>query len=450
VTALAIGAGNTLEALAGALVAQRLFGAGGNPFRRPAQVFQFFGIALACAMIAASAGVATLSLTGVLREGAGFANWVTWWLGDAAGILIVAPMMLAWTTGRAGSIRSRRGAELGALYLTLVVLSLALDFNWLPDGRPMSLFFLVLPPLAWAALRFGVREVATACGMVAAVTVWQASQGGGPFAAPDVTRSLLLLQTFLATLTVTSLALAVAMQELRRSAAELRQARAEGEQFADIAAHDLQEPLRNIMSYADLLTLRQGPRLEAEGREFLAIIVDSAARMRQLLDDMLAVTRASRISLRMEDCDSGAALKAALGNLAALVQATGARVEHEPLPRVRADPRLLESLFQNLVGNSLKFRGEQAPLVQVDARLADERWMFSVRDNGIGIDPKYAGTIFGMFERLDPRSAGSASTGVGLAICKRIVERHGGRIWVQSSPGEGATFSFTLPAAEGS
>src|SRR5688572_6412849 len=149
VTALAIGAGNTLEALAGALVAQRLFGAGGVPFRRPAQVFQFFGIALACAMVAASIGVATLWLTGVLREGSGALNWVTWWLGDAAGILIIAPLMLAWTAERAEPAAGARRVELGIYYASLLLICAVFYLNWLPgSGRPLPLGFLVLPLLA--------------------------------------------------------------------------------------------------------------------------------------------------------------------------------------------------------------------------------------------------------------------------------------------------------------
>jgi light-regulated signal transduction histidine kinase (bacteriophytochrome) len=153
--------------------------------------------------------------------------------------------------------------------------------------------------------------------------------------------------------------------------------------------------------------------------------------------------------LRLERCDSGAVLDAALETLRAAIAEEGAEVTRDPLPVVRADPRMLESVFQNLVGNALRFRGERAPLVHVGARAARNAWVFSVRDNGIGIAPEYAGVIFEMFQRLE-RRPGDRSTGVGLAICRRAVERHGGRIWVQSAAGQGSTFCFTLPASDGS
>ena len=448
VAALAIGAGNTLEAVLGALAARYAFGAARDPFERPAQIFQFFAIVLGCALVAASVGVSALFALGALGSGPIALNWVTWWLGDATGMLIVTPLMLAWTAhGRSGAAQGR-GAELAALAALLAGVCLLLYFNWSPGGRPLPLGFMVLPPLAWAALRFGEREVATACAVISGVTVWQASQSGGPFAALDLTRALLLLQTFLATLAATSLALAVAMQALRRTAEELRRARLELEEFVDLAAHDLQEPLRNILSFSDLLSLRHRERLEVEGREFLGYIVGSAARMRQLIEDLLAATRASRVTLKLEKCDSERALAGALANLQALVRETGATIRQEPLPSVWADASLLVSVFQNLVGNALKFRGAAAPEVHVTARRSGDQWVFSVRDNGSGIDARHFDVIFEMFQRLDSRDK-TASTGVGLAICKRIVERHGGRIWVESNPAGGAAFSFTIPALKG-
>jgi light-regulated signal transduction histidine kinase (bacteriophytochrome) len=305
----------------------------------------------------------------------------------------------------------------------------------------------MLPPLAWAALRFGEREVATACAVIAGVTVFQASQGGGPFAAMDVTRALLLLQTFLATLAATSLALAVAMQALRRTAQALRAAREEMEQFIDIAAHDMQEPLRNILNFSDLLRLRHGAQLGEVGGEYLGFVTRSATRMERLIEDMLAVARAGRGPLAAAATDSQAALAAALGNLRALADQNQAAITHGSLPKVQADPRLLESLLQNLVGNAIKFRSAAPPRVHVSAARAGDEWQFSVQDNGIGIDPAYFEVIFEMFERLDQKD-GEESTGIGLAICRRIVERHGGRLWVESARSAGATFHFTLPAAE--
>jgi signal transduction histidine kinase len=446
VAALAIGAGNTLEALLGALAARYVFGAGRDPFDRPAQIFQFVGIALACALVAASIGTGALAALGALASGPIALNWLTWWLGDAAGIIIVAPLMLAWTGGARSRAMAERRAELAAFAVLLIAICVLFYFNWSPGGRPLPLGFLMLPLLAWAALRFSEREVATACAIVAGVTVFQASQGGGPFAGLDLTRALLLLQTFVATLAATSLALAVAMQALRRTAQELRGAREEMEQFVDIAAHDMQEPLRNILNFSDLLRLRYGQQLGGIGSEYLGYVIRSATRMERLIEDMLAVARAGRGTLAAARIESEASLAAALANLRALIDENRAVVTHGPLPRVKADPWLLESVFQNLVGNAIKFRSAAAPRAHVSARRAGDDWQFSVQDNGIGIDPAYFSVIFEMFERLDHKE-GEESTGVGLAICTRIVERHGGRLWVESAPSAGATFHFTLPAA---
>lgn len=441
--ALAIGAGNSLEALTGAMLARRFFGPGSDPFANPGQVFAFFGIALACAVVAASAGIGTLLALEVMPRGLAALNWATWWLGDATGMLIVAPLVLAWTardtSGSAGRL------EVAAFAAALVCALALLYVNWNPGEQSLPLVFIVLPLMAWAALRLGVRGVATGCAGIAVVTVWQASRGGGPFASMDVTRTLLLLQTFLGTLAVTGLALAVAMRALQRTGERLRRAREELEQFVDTAAHDLQEPLRNILSFSDLLQQRYGARLDRDGAEFLGYVVDGATRLRRRIEDLLSVARAGRAPLRAETTDSGAALASALASLRALIDGTNAKVSHDALPQVQADPRMLESLLQNLVGNALKFRrGDQAPLIHVGARRAGERWEFSVRDNGMGIEPRYHALIFEMFERLD-RGYGDPSSGVGLAICRRIVERHGGRIWVESTPGDGARFLFTLP-----
>jgi signal transduction histidine kinase len=447
VAALAIGAGNTLEALLGAIVARYVFGAGKDPFDRPAQVFQFFAIVLGCALVAATVGIGSLWALGALGTSPLALSWATWWLGDTAGMLIVTPLMLVWTGGAREHLDSRRRAELAVLAAVLAGISVLFYLNWSPGGRSLPLGFLVLPPLAWAALRFGEREVATISALFAAVTVWQASRGGGPFAALELTRALLLLQTFVSTLAVTSLALAVATQALRRTARELRTAREEMEQFVDVTAHDLQEPLRNILNFSDLLRLRHGERLGQDGGEYLGYVTQSAARMERVIDDLLRIAHAGRSKLHAAATDADEVLSAALENLRTASAAAQAVVTRDMLPIVHADARMLESVFQNLVGNAIKFRGPEAPRVHVSARREGAEWRFSVQDNGIGIDPAYFGVIFEMFERLDKDDSGS--TGVGLAICRRIIERHGGRLWVESVRTEGSTFHFTLPVAGG-
>jgi light-regulated signal transduction histidine kinase (bacteriophytochrome) len=227
-------------------------------------------------------------------------------------------------------------------------------------------------------------------------------------------------------------------RELRRSNEELAQ-------FASVASHELREPLRNVASYLELLQRRCGDRLDSEAREFIAIAVDGALRMQRLLDDLLSLARVGTGAGEMVATDAGIAADAAIGSLAAAIADGGARVERSALPNVLADPVQLQRLFANLIGNAIKFRRAEPPIVRIAAARDGAFWRFSVTDNGIGIDPKDFERIFVIFQRLHLREE-FAGTGIGLAICKKIVERHGGRIWVESAPGKGSTFLFTIPA----
>lgn len=226
--------------------------------------------------------------------------------------------------------------------------------------------------------------------------------------------------------------------------AELSRINAELEKFAYVASHDLQEPLRTIINFSDLLERRYDDKLDQDGREFLGFIVSNATRMRRLIDDLLEFSRTGHERLVLQPVDCDALLMRVLGNLGQGIAESGAVVTHDPLPTISADPGQMEQLFQNLVGNAIKYRSAEKPAAHVGVQSKGADWEFSVRDNGIGIDPRFSERIFEMFQRL--HTAGNYSgSGVGLAICKKIVERHGGRIWVESREGQGATFYFTLP-----
>ncbi|HST00745.1 MAG TPA: ATP-binding protein, partial [Usitatibacter sp.] len=227
----------------------------------------------------------------------------------------------------------------------------------------------------------------------------------------------------------------LAHDELQVKARELERSNEELQQFAYVASHDLQEPLRMVSSYTQLLGRRYGDRLDGDAKEFMEFIVDGAARMKQLIEDLLAYSRVGTRGRELSATDSGAALAKTLANLRASQEASGAQVTHDEMPEVTADATQLTQLFQNLVGNAMKFRGEEAPRIHVGAETRGKAWVFTVRDNGIGLDPQYADRIFMMFQRLHNKTE-YPGTGIGLAICKKIVERHGGHIWVESKPGE--------------
>lgn len=235
--------------------------------------------------------------------------------------------------------------------------------------------------------------------------------------------------------------------EIRSRQEALLRANADLEQFAHSASHDLKEPLRGIRLFSELLLRDYGKVLDARGAGFLETVAASALRMDNLLTDLLAYTQASSIEDELpEPASARKALDAALGNLAAAIQETNAEILAGDMPSVRMRESHLQQLFQNLLANALKFRREAcSPRICVASKRSGEFWLFSVADNGIGIGPEYREKIFGIFQRLHAKDEYSG-TGMGLAICQRIVERYRGRIWVESEPGEGSNFLFTIPA----
>jgi PAS domain S-box-containing protein len=236
--------------------------------------------------------------------------------------------------------------------------------------------------------------------------------------------------------------------ELLDKVEELNRSNEELQQFAYIASHDLQEPLRMVASYTALLARRYKGKLDADADDFIAFAVDGASRMQRLIQDLLAYSRVGSKGKEFANTSSEAALRQAMRNLRGAIEASGAAVTHGPLPVVLADEMQLTQLFQNLVGNAIKYRRAGVPEVHVTAAPnGGRKWMFSVEDNGLGIEPQYFERIFGMFQRLHKREE-FEGTGIGLAICKKIVERHGGAISVESSLGKGSTFRFPLAAGE--
>jgi PAS domain S-box-containing protein len=233
-------------------------------------------------------------------------------------------------------------------------------------------------------------------------------------------------------------------KQLLQMVAELNRSNEELGHFAYLASHDLQEPLRMVASYTQLLSRRYKGKLDADADDFIAFAVDGAERMQRLIQDLLAYSRVGTKVQDLLDTSSEQALEQAVTNLRGAIEQSGALVTHGPLPHVRADQGQLTQLFQNLVGNAIKYQNAGVPQIHVSAVTnEDAKWLFSVKDNGLGIDAMYFERIFGMFQRLHKREEFDG-TGIGLAICKKIVERHGGKIWVESQPGHGSTFHFAL------
>ncbi len=257
--------------------------------------------------------------------------------------------------------------------------------------------------------------------------------------AVDVNRMRERILRELSAVRVANVALEARAHDLERSNAEL-------EQFAYVASHDLQEPLRKVASFCQLLQRRYIGQLDARADQYIEFAVDGARRMQALIDDLLTFSRVGRVERAPVLVSAATSLSQARVNLTTEIRKSGAVIQTTELPTVRAEFSLLTSLFQNLIGNAIKFRADQPPVVEVSAVRQGDDWLFSVADNGIGIEPEFADRIFVIFQRLHDRTA-YAGTGIGLAMCRKIVEHYGGRIWLDTDYQAGAKFNFTLPVA---
>jgi light-regulated signal transduction histidine kinase (bacteriophytochrome) len=231
---------------------------------------------------------------------------------------------------------------------------------------------------------------------------------------------------------------------LARQARDLERTRRDLEQFAYVVSHDLREPLRMVSSYLQLLERRYKDKLDSDAEDFIHFAVDGAQRMHTLIGDMVSYSRINTRAGAFEPTDFNEVLERALATTGEAAKSAGAVIKRDPLPTLVADASQLEQLFRHLIDNALKFQNGRRPRVHIGAEQRDGEWEFFVRDNGIGIDPQFTDQIFTIFQRLNARGE-YPGTGIGLAICQRIVERRGGRIWVESKPGKGSTFYFTMP-----
>jgi len=312
-------------------------------------------------------------------------------------------------------------------------------------GRPI--WEVVLPPEAVAPVQAVFEQMQTAMTPLASEHAWLTRDGQQRMIAWSHTtlRDDMGAPEFIVSVGIDITERKQTEAQLVALTRNLQQSNHDLEQFAYVASHDLQEPLRMVTSYVQLLAKRYNGRLDDKADRYIAYAVDGAARMQTLINDLLQYSRVGRQDVTLTEIDAERALQRALTNLKLAVNESQATITHDRLPGIYADASQLTQVFQNLIGNALKFRGTEPPLIHIGVQQTPTEWIFSVRDNGIGIEPQYSERIFTMFQRLHSRGE-YPGTGIGLAICKKIVERHHGWINVVSEPGHGATFSFSIPA----
>ncbi len=452
-SSLAIATGNTLEAVVGAALVAR-FANGTRAFDRAPDFFLYILFAgLVATLVSPTIGVTASCVFREHRWDEFGSTWTTWWLGDMSGALVVAPPIILWAANPRPRWSRGQILEFVAILVTLVVLGDRVFTHFLlPDLGTVPVMSLVGPPLIWSALRFGPRVTATASFLLAALATTGTLLHRGYFATVPGDSAFLLLQTYLIVSISTTMVLAVVGRERQRAlelleakTRELERSNTDLEQFAYVASHDLQEPLRNLLLYLELVEHETGSGLSGKSREHLSIARRSGIRMRGLIQDLLAYARTGVRKQTSTEVDVREVARTVIGDLKSAIEESRAKVEVGLLPRLRTDPIQVGEVLQNLIGNAIKFRRGAEPRVQVGSLREDGEWRFFVRDDGIGIAPSEQEKVFEIFHRLNPRDHYSGN-GIGLATCKRIIERLGGRIWIESKPGSGSTLWFTLPA----
>lgn len=489
---MGIAAGNTLEGLAGAFLVNR-FAGGRDAFQRPQDVFKFGVLAgLLSTIISATIGLAILSWGGFAHPVQYGAIWSTWWLGNAGGAMIVAPVLLLWGSRPPPPWHGGRAPEMIFFLAALLFIGLVVFGGMIPViSRNHSLDFLCLPLLIWAAFRFGPRETAAACLILAGMAVWGTLHGFGPFVMKEPNESLLLLQAFMAVAAMVALSVAaiVAQNKLAKSVLqethsaleleveertaallkavaklesevagrrqaekalqlkteELLRSNTELDQFATIVSHELQEPVRKILTFGEMLkTIKTDP--ESEAWQYAQRMEEAAKRMQRLIHDILNLSRVMTSAKPLERVDLNQVLREVSSDFRERIALAGGEMRVCPLPTVKADSLQMGELFANLVSNAYKFRRKDEPLrISVTSRQAGRDFVeIRVEDNGIGFEEQYLDRIFKPFQRLNRRSDYEGS-GMGLAICQRILQRHGGSITAESRPGQGSVFTVTLP-----
>jgi signal transduction histidine kinase len=442
--AIAIATGNTLEAVLGAFCFRRLSRYDGA-FNRLRHVLVLIGpVALLTTLSSATVGVVSLVASGRILAGHGWATWRAWWIGDALGNLIVAPLLLTWSNARVIKLRPARLLEAAVLGGALTATCIAV---FLPhpgaEAYPFEFPYVLYPLFIWAAIRFGLRGAATATALVASLAIWGTARGGGPFAREGLAASLLAVQTFLGTAALTPLVVAGTIEDLRYAALQ--------ETFVASLSHDLKSPLNALVTSAHCLAKKTETTPAREHvKKHVQTVGRCVERMARLIGDMLdtAAIDTGSFSVNRADEDAGSLVKEAVESALPLAAVKQQEVVAEATGRIPVvcDRERVLQVLSNLIGNAIKFTGSGGTIHVVAQRAAHEV-RFSVQDNGRGIPSTELEHVFDRYWHTGSASGGG--TGLGLFISRNIVEAHSGRIWVESTEGAGSTFVFTLPAHHG-
>ena len=489
---LLLSVGNTIEALVGCLLLRRL-SSRPDILDRAQNVCKFVAVALLMCLTSASIGPTSLCAAGIISWSLHAKVWFTWWLGDAVGVIVVTPLVLAWSRLQRPAWDLRCIAEAVATMATVCAISWISFWGW-PFSQETNypLVFLTIPLLLWPTFRLGQRGAVTALFLVSGIAVWKTIHGDGPFVQKTLPESLLLMGGFIGVVTTTVLSIAAILSErheaeegllkaqeklaaqvqeqtadlrhttesllveiaerkqaeeaLREKSEELARSNQELTQFASVASHDLQEPLRKVIAFSNLLRTHLGGSLDPEAQDYMQRMHGSVERMEKLIADLLTLARVTTKAKPLEKIELAGSAQEALSDLETMISQSGGRVEVGSLPQVNADPLQMRQLLQNLIANAIKFHKiNEPPRVRISGKNLNNGFCeIAVEDNGIGFEEKYLDRIFKPFQRLHSRVE-YEGTGIGLAICDKIVMRHGGTISAKSSLGKGALFTVMLP-----
>lgn len=475
-SSLGIATGNTLEGLVGAFLVNH-FANGRKLFGQQGDTLRFVLLAaLLSTTVSATFGVTSLSLGGYADWEKYSAIWMTWWLGDAVGALIVTPAIILWASEPALNWGRSRLLEIGlSITLLCFVTWIVFKSSQAMTGPNYPLAFLTLSILIWVAVRLGPRETVTAILLCAGIAIWGTLRGSGPFARINQHESLLLLQAFIAVIAVTALVLAVGVAERRRAEQELDelnqslerriqdrtstlQATVEQLQefdrlksaFVGVVSHELRTPLTSIMSLSENLLGELAGPLNEKQKHYASRIQFNADRLTRMLNELLNLSKIE--AGKMELHPMVLSVQDLLDDLVEAFQPLAQRKSiimdvgsMERIPKVRADRDKLYEVLANLLENAIKFTPSGGS-VHIGAQVLDDRHiMMNVSDTGRGISEEHLPRIFDKFYRVQPDSGHATGSGLGLAIAKGLVELHGGTLAVESAPGKGSHFSFTLP-----